>query len=83
MAGNQPFADRFTLLHLASGFILARLNVSLPHAVALAVIFELAEPSIKENLPQIFPDPSQDSWVNKVGDVLAVALGWWLSKRSG
>ena len=83
MADNQDWIDRFTLLHLGSGFVLNRLNFNLTQAVSFAIIFELVEPILKRSLPQIFPNTTQDSWTNKVGDVIAVALGWLLSERSG
>lgn len=78
MAINKAPADRFTILHFLSGIAMKRLGFSSPSTLAVAIIWEMLESPLKENYPEAFPNPSQDSRPNKTVDVLAMMAGFYL-----
>ena len=75
---NERFVDRWTAGHFALGMFLAYVKFPFEGTVVVAVGWELIEPILKERFPAIFPHPQVDSNANKVGDVLAVLLGYTL-----
>ncbi len=77
MAVNQFPIDAFTLLHYASGAGMKIVGFSATTALALAVLWEFAEPQLKKRYPSQFPHPSVDSFVNKYFDVIATMVGYY------
>lgn len=82
---NGDFVDRFTLAHVAYGAAAQRYGLSFATTMALAVAFEALERPLKEAFPGKFPNPTQGSVPNMIGDVLAAGVGWgasrWLRRR--
>lgn len=74
---NRAVLDRFTLLHAFVGAGLRFAGLSFWPTVMIAVGWELVEPALKRNYPSVFPNATTDSIGNKVGDVGAVAVGWY------
>lgn len=79
---NREAVDQFTLLHILSGialfFIFKAFGYDSPIlALVLAVAWEIFEPMAKEWNPDIFPNPSRDSTVNKTFDVIGVMVGYY------
>ena len=79
---NRTAVDQFTILHIISGvalfFIFKAFGYDMPLlALALAIGWEIYEPYAKEWNPDLFPNPSRDSTVNKTFDVLAVMIGYY------
>lgn len=77
---NGDLIDRFTLAHVASGAAAQRYGLSLGTTIAAAIAFEFAERSAKRRFPEMFPNPTQDTAANMIGDVIAAAVGWKLSQ---
>lgn len=69
--------DRFTLLHGAAGYVMGRMGVPFHYAVVLGLLWEVVERKLKRIYPTYFPNPTQDSPVNMILDVLAVTAGAW------
>ena len=78
MTVNKDPVDRFTLAHVLAGYAARRVGLTQPQTLMLAIAWEIIEPKLKENNPQVFPNPSKDTTENKVVDVLATMLGWAL-----
>lgn len=76
MSANHAVVDRYTIAHLGVGLVYGALGLSFLPALGLAVGWEIAERPLKERVPAIFPQASQDSWPNMIGDIAAVMLGW-------
>ena len=76
MTTNQALFDVFTLAHVAAGYVLKRSGWSAESTLLAAVVWELVEPTLKENNPDAFPHPEVDSNVNKAVDVVATMIGW-------
>lgn len=83
---NRVAIDRFTALHLLSGFVATYamkwagwINYSLPVIFIGAIAWEIWEPMLKDWNPDIFPNPTHDSTINKTYDVLAALAGWALA----
>jgi hypothetical protein len=80
---NNAMLDRFTLAHLAAGWIASRwFSLSLPLIAIGAIAFELVEDAAKDAWPHIFPHPSHDTKRNALADAGAVMLGALIEKRS-
>lgn len=77
MAVNQVPIDAFTALHYAGGVGMKVVGLNPPAALALAVLWELAEPPLKQRYPSQFPHPSVDSFANKCFDVIAAMIGYY------
>lgn len=75
---NESALDFFTLAHTAFGFSMAKAGVKMDKTLALAIIWELAEPSLKKAMPEIFPDASGDSALNSITDIIAAGVGHFL-----
>ncbi len=80
---NVAFFDRYTPLHMVSGVALGRLGLPWWGALAIAVAWEVAEPSLKRSpvWRKRFPNPTIDSFGNKSGDVAALMGTWYLARR--
>ena len=79
---NRTAVDQFTLLHILSGilifYIFKAFGFDSPiGALVLAILWEAFEPMAKEWNPDIFPNPSKDSKINKTFDVLGVMIGYY------
>ena len=82
---NRTAVDQFTLLHIFSGsllYVIFKLfGFDSPLlAFALAILWEWFELMAKDWNPDIFPNPSKDSKINKTFDVIAVMVGYYGSK---
>ncbi len=73
---NYPVVDRFTLVHAGFGALLSILGASRGQALAMAIGWELLERPLKRSMPQIFPDSTQDTIPNMIGDAIATELGY-------
>ena len=78
---NKDAIDRFTLAHFAVGYGLGRIGVSFPISAAIALGWELLERPLKEQRPNLFPNPSQDSAPNALIDVGAVLMGHIIARQ--
>lgn len=78
---NGDFVDRFTFVHAGYGWAMHGIGVPLGATLVGAVLFEIAEREMKRRSPESFPHPTQDTIQNQVGDVLAAAVGWYVSRR--
>ena len=78
---NHGAFDRFTLVHAAIGAGYALLGLGLGWVVALAILWELAEDTLKAYAPWTFPNATGDTLRNAVVDTLAVIAGWALALR--
>ena len=85
---NRVAIDKFTTLHFASGFIYYSITARFIPILAkysiitiLAITWEIFEPMAKEWNPDVFPNPSKDSEINKTFDVLATVLGYFVAER--
>lgn len=70
-----PF-DRFTLVHFASGVALRAAGVPFWATIVVAIGWELVENSLKDDLPDFFPNATHDVASNAVVDVAAMLAGW-------
>jgi hypothetical protein len=80
MINRAPF-DRFTLAHLAGGYLMARAGLSFQAAAALAIGWELVERPLKSSASALFPNPVQDSAPNALVDIGAVLVGHIIGAR--
>lgn len=78
---NGDVVDRFTLAHGAAGVLAGSVGVGPLGALALAVGWEIVERPLKRALPGAFPNATQDTWGNMVGDVGAFMIGWFIANR--
>jgi len=83
---NQKMFDPYSIAHAGSGVVARSIGLSLGKTVFIHSIFELVEnqylkfhPTIKK----IFPDPSQDTLINVIGDTISIAIGWYLTDKHG
>ena len=78
---NHGFVDRFTAAHAAFG-VLAGLG-RLPWWATLGsgLFFDLViERQFKDKWPELWPNPTQDTWQNITGDTIAMMIGWKVAK---
>jgi len=73
---NLKTFDRFTLLHILTGYIAGRMQTPFPIYAIGNIGWELAEDRLKDTFPRMFPNPSHDSKENALGDVAAGMLGY-------
>ncbi len=73
---NGDVFDRFTFAHASVGASAAAMGFGLMPTVLLALFWELIERPLKDKFPQAFPNASQDTAPNAIGDVLGVLAGW-------
>ena len=79
---NQAPVDVYTFVHLAAGILGQRVGLTLSEVVGAAIGWELMEGPLKTAAPNLFPDPSSDSLENSTVDVLAAAVGFYLSQMA-
>lgn len=78
---NGDAFDRFTLAHAGVGVALGLLRVPWWAAVGFALAWEIAERPLKDNLPGVFPNATQDTVPNAITDAAAVVAGWALLRH--
>lgn len=79
---NQAPFDIYTVGHVAWGAAMYQMGFRWQYAFGASVLWEtVLEPAYKRKLPEIFPEPSQDSMVNKLTDTVAVMLGFWMAHQ--
>ena len=76
---NGSLVDRFTLAHLAAGYVLGG-YFGVNTVTAIAVAWEILERPAKRRYPQWFPHATQDTPRNMIGDVVAMRWGARLAK---
>lgn len=82
--GKQLF-DQYTLLHFAVGIVAYFWNISLLNTFILHTLFELLENTTLGmkiiNKFYFWPGgkPYADSFINSIGDTIAVIMGWYLA----
>ena len=55
-------------------------GAGLAPTLAVSLLWELAEPSLKASYPASFPSATRDTVANKVGDFASVGAGWWAAR---
>ena len=85
---NRVAVDKFTTLHFLSGFLYYSITARYIPILAnyflillLAIGWEIVEPMAKEWNPDVFPNPSKDSEINKTFDVLATVMGYFVAEQ--
>jgi hypothetical protein len=78
---NHALFDVYSLAHGSVGVIAALvLGLGFWATLALAAGWEVVEHVGKNFAPSLFPYPTQDTFVNSVGDVLSTLIGWSIGK---
>jgi len=74
---NHGFVDRYTAGHAAFGVIMGLGRFPWWAALASGLFWDLViERQFKDKWPEIWPNPTQDTWQNITGDTIAMMLGW-------
>jgi hypothetical protein len=74
---NYGFVDRFTAAHAAFGILAGLGRLPAWATLATGLTFDLViERHFKNVMPNIWPNPTQDTWMNIAGDTVAMMLGW-------
>lgn len=73
---NYPLFDRWSLGHVGKGAFLRSSGVGAGATFAIAVAWEVLERPLKDCFPALFPESSQDTLQNMVGDVISTLSGW-------
>lgn len=74
---NYGFVDRFTAAHAAFGVMAGLGRLSWAVTLASGLFFDLViERQFKDRWPELWPNPTQDTWQNITGDTIAMMLGW-------
>lgn len=73
---NEAAFDRFTLLHMLTGFVCGYFGQNPVLYMTTAVGWEMVEDALKDARPDLFPHPSHDSKANALGDVWAGFFGY-------
>jgi hypothetical protein len=74
-----PF-DRFSVLHAIGGAVMGLAGVRTDQALFIGAGWELVEPQLKEIDPKAFPNSTQDTLANALGDIACV-MGGFLAGR--
>ena len=61
---NQAAFDRFTLLHMLTGFVCGYYGQNPILYMTGSVGWEMVEDALKDSHPELFPNPSHDSKAN-------------------
>ena len=75
---NQAAFDRFTLLHMLTGFVCGYYGQNPILYMTGSVGWEMVEDALKDSHPELFPNPSHDSKANALGDVYGGFFGYCL-----
>jgi hypothetical protein len=79
MTTNVSAVDGWTWTHLATGFVSAKIGISLPWYVGLSIAYELIEHSMEfPGGSEFFGTKRPESKVNALVDVCVGALGYKL-----
>lgn len=73
---NGNAVDRYTIGHAAFGVMMGLGRVPWWGALTVAVGWEFLERILKDHVPALFPDSTQDTLVNASFDAIAIMLGW-------
>jgi hypothetical protein len=74
---NYGFVDRFTAAHAAFGVLAGLGRLPAWATLTTGLVFDLIiERHFKNVMPNIWPNPTQDTWMNIAGDTLAMMAGW-------
>ena len=78
---NHAAVDRFTLAHLAGGYVARIFGLAPAPAAIIAVLWESSEDFLKTTYPDAFPNATHDSKANALADLAAFGVGYWLAGR--
>ena len=78
---NGDAVDRFTAVHAGFGALMAAANVPPWAAVTVAIGWEFIERPLKDHLPSVFPNATQDTMSNAVADVIAMLGGYYVTRK--
>lgn len=74
---NYGWVDRYTAGHAAFGVLGGLARLPWWGMLASGLFWDLViERQFKDAWPEIFPNPTQDTWKNIAGDTVAMMLGW-------
>jgi hypothetical protein len=84
---GDGFVDKYSMLHFMFGFLMNAFGMGFTLTFVLAILFEWIENTptgvkfIDEHLSWFWPGGKlkPDSFINKVGDVFFVMMGWVIS----
>jgi len=77
---NHGFVDRYTAGHAAFGVLGGLARLPWWGQLASGLVWDLViERQFKDRWPEIWPNPTQDTWQNITGDTIAMMLGWKLA----
>ncbi len=81
---NKDTFDKFSILHGLFGYGMCRAGFKIGTTVGIAILWEVVEPMLKqsESLGSYFPNPSTDSRENKIGDIIATVIGFYIGKAT-
>ena len=78
---NYGWVDRFTAAHAAFGVMAGLGRLPWWATLASGLFFDVViERQFKDKWPELWPNPTQDTWQNITGDTIAMMLGWKLAK---
>lgn len=75
---NHVTTDQYTFRHMAFGALTGYYGMSAALSLTGAVVWEVVEPTLKRQLPGVFPKNTIDSFQNKAGDTAYWMVGWLL-----
>ena len=78
---NQEAFDRFTLGHFGMGMALGAARATWPGILIMAIGWEIIERPMKENIPALFPQATQDSLLNATVDAISMIAGWYVTRK--
>ena len=86
---GKQFLDQYSLLHTATGIVSYFWGFSFIASLVLHTLFEWLENTtvgirfINETLAGIWPGgkPEPDAMINRVGDTIVFALGWYMAYK--
>jgi hypothetical protein len=77
---NHGFVDRYTVGHAAFGVLGGLARLPWWGMLASGLVWDLIiERQFKDAWPELFPNPTQDTWQNIAGDTVAMMAGWKLA----
>ncbi len=78
---NYPIADKFSFVHATVGAMMGLANAPGWVPLLTTLSWEAAEPHMKGSMPKVFPRSTRDTNRNKLGDMLFMMGGWYLTKK--
>lgn len=79
---NYPLIDKYTTVHATVGACMALADAPPWMAFAATFIWEVAEPQLKAQMPQVFPKSTRDTPQNKIGDSVAFMAAYYATRKA-